>query len=176
MPNTHFSNDFSIFLHICANRIVKNNQHKLLLMWCASGPFRNNFSCGTDPQDRPKIELPKCAKNTFFQRFFNIFWSLHTSIYISFLTWSYMPSWPVLGPTESHLESSWSDLSLPKTSQHRSKTRPKTTSNLAPSWGPTSRPSRAQNTEKTNEKTIKKIRPELRQSSVPSSSPSCTSL
>ena len=32
VPNTHFSNEFSIILQICANRIVKNNQHKLLLM------------------------------------------------------------------------------------------------------------------------------------------------
>ena len=118
--------------------------------------FETTLVAEPTPKTAPKSSFLNVRKNIFFQRIFKICWSLHTSTYRSFLTWSYTPSWPVLGPTKSHLEPSWSHLSLPKPSQHRSKTPPKTTSNLAPSWGPTSRPSRAQNSEKTNEKTIKK--------------------
>ena len=138
----------SSFLKVFADRIAKENSHRLILNWCFSKPFRSNFSCGTDPQEPSKIELPKCAKNTFFQWVFNIFWSLRTSIYRSFLASSWRPSWAVLGPTWSHLGPSWRHLGLPKTSQHRSKIDPKTRSNIAPSWGPTWRPSRAQNSEK----------------------------
>ena len=119
--------------------------------------FETTLAAEPTPKTAPKSSFLNMRKTHFSNDFSIFFWSLHTSIYRSFLTWSYTPSWPVLGPTKSHLEPSWSHLNLPKPSQHRSKTPPKTTSNLARSWGPTSRPSRAQNTEKTNEKNNKKI-------------------